>query len=218
MITPRVAIVTITIPERKDFLEQCKKYVAEQTYKNIIHIEVKGPEVKGTKRNQGAEMAIAAGADIIVTADDDDILLPTSVEKRVNALLGGAELCGTSLYHGYDMRGGYGVLLQETKGPQDATLAYWTRMWKEHQFEPNRKMSEGAIWAKYFGPRILDLHDLEIFIYLVHDHNYTGRGIPLYRKFRTDTTKAVHKLMGNHLQWYLDRQTIPYCIEPRAGY
>jgi hypothetical protein len=215
--SPLVAIVTLTIPGREDFFKQCEKYIAEQTYKNIIHIKVDGPEVKGTKRNQGAERAIAAGADIIITADDDDILL-NSVEKRVNTLIGGTELCGTSLYHGYDMRGGYGVLLQESKSVQDATLAYWASMWKEHQFEHDRKISEGAVWARYFGSRIMDLHDLEIFIHVFHDTNYISHGIPLYRKFRKDTTKEVHRLMGNHLQWYLDRQTIPYCIEPKAGY
>jgi glycosyltransferase involved in cell wall biosynthesis len=207
-----VAVVTLTIPGREDFLAKCRRDVKRQTYPNIVHIEVNGPEVKGTKRNIGAEMAIAAGADIIVNADDDDLILPTSVETRVNALIAGAELCGTSLYHAYDMRGGYGVELQETAGAHDASLAYWTRIWKEHQFEPDRITSETSVWMQHFKGRILDLHDLNIWVHMFHDTNWLTKGYPLHRKYRKDT-KEIHELMAPELDWYLSRQKVPYCTE-----
>lgn len=212
---PLVAVVTLTVPGREEFLELRRKEVKRQSYARIVHIVVHGPGIKGAMRNEGARLAIEAGAEIIVNADDDDMLLSTGVERRVKALVDGAELCGTSRWYSYDMRGGYGVLSETKILVHDASLAYWTRVWKECQFDSEMKKSEGAMWMRNFRGRIHDLKDLNVFVYMLHGKNYLANG-RLSRKYKLDTTQEVHVLMGDDLPWYLARQEESYQVDPEA--
>jgi hypothetical protein len=212
---PLVGLVTLTIPGREDFLALRKKEAKRQTYPRIEHIIVCRPGVpKGQVRNEAAELAIKAGADIIINADDDDMLLPTSVERRVGALVAGAELCSTSTWYAYDMRGGYGVLI-EYAHCHDAPLAYWARVWQERPFDSKMRVSEVAKWMRAIANKVTDLKDVNLFVYMMHGKNYFAR-TRLCRTNQRDVTREVHQLMGGDLGWYLSRQEVPYCEEPTA--
>lgn len=202
---PLVGLVTLTIPGREDFLELRKKEVKRQSYPRIEHIIICRPGVaKGAVRNEAAELAIKAGADIIINADDDDMLLPTSVERRVAALVKGAELCSTSLWYSYDMRGGYGVLI-DYPHVHDSPLGYWARVWQERPFDSKMKVSEVAKWMRAIEHRVVNLKDINLFVYMLHGKNYFARN-RLCRQNQQDVTREVHELMGSDLGWYLGRQ------------
>jgi len=133
--SPLVAVVTLTTPGREEFLELRKQEMRRQSYARVEHVIVPGPGKLGWKRNEGTRIADEEmKAEIVIHADDDDVMPPTSIEQRVDSLLSGAEICGTSWYHVYDLRQGYGTTVKVGR-LHDGALAYWTRFWRETKYE-----------------------------------------------------------------------------------
>lgn len=83
MSTPRIALITSSLPERHDFRAEALRSVEAQTLKPIIHLVGVDYQRLGPApiQNYLLAAAVAAGAEWIALLADDDLLYPNHLEK-----------------------------------------------------------------------------------------------------------------------------------------
>jgi glycosyltransferase involved in cell wall biosynthesis len=78
-VTPSVAVITPTLPERSGFLAECMGSVAAQTVPATVHLVGVDLERRGPVAVRN-ELALAADTDWLAFLDDDDLFLPNHLE------------------------------------------------------------------------------------------------------------------------------------------
>jgi glycosyltransferase involved in cell wall biosynthesis len=149
----------------------------------------------GAKRNIACEMATGA---VMAHWDDDDWMAPWRLSYQMDAIAGGADVCGLARLYFYDAE--HRRAWEYQYGPATrgwvagATLCYRREIWRTHRFpDVNEGEDTRFVWGLR-GVPLQALGDHRFYVATVHRGN-TSRKRTDERRYRPVCADVVEQLM-----------------------
>ena len=157
--------------------ENLLKMLQQPNIKFVRHTESK--LTIGAKRNKLNELAIEAGADIIVAFDDDDFYPTDRVEHSVTTLTRtGAQISGSSIMYIYfaddkiiKKFGPYGGDVKTTRHATNGTFAYTKQYAQTHKYDEIVAYGEESSFTHNFSEPLVQMDPFKAILCISHMSN-----------------------------------------------
>lgn len=172
---PQSRMVLIILDDGPEIAETDTKLLGLLKQPNIKYVRHEGEKLPiGAKRNKLNQLAIQAGADIIVDMDDDDYYPPNRVEHSVTALnRTGLQIAGSSVMYIYFADDGI-IRKFGPYGPNHSTagcFAFTRKFAEEHKYNELVAYAEESQFTDNFTQPMVQLDPFSTILCISHRKN-----------------------------------------------
>jgi glycosyltransferase involved in cell wall biosynthesis len=170
----------------------------------------------GQKRNEACRRAHGA---LIAHWDDDDWYGEERLQRQVEALAAGHQLCGSSEQHFYQPSADRAFLYRYAGGERmyvGTSLAYRKQLWQASPF-PEIQVGEDVRFVRAASGASIDLRDAALFVGTIHAGNSSPKQ-PDAVHWQELPPQGVHALLGEELAFFRTLALpLVSCIMPTGG-